>query len=422
MDSFECKAKQQRQPQKVAMQCGVLLFFVFLNPWFSQKSFSYQSIEKQHILQKYNSCLYQRGMSGHWVQDWEYANRTDYRNHGSYSDWHLADQNFTSTKSQPFRLATSYRWVDDSNCPIHEVDLQEFCNACLSLQINQILIMGDSLSIEFTQALQSLLGFPPIGRRATGFNARFQPWTMKCPASNHLITFLMVRLSQITDWENLAKQAREQQNITVVGRAQEFINSSNNKTAIIANLGSWMQTTREYKLGFMSFLEWLSYLEPNKVVTFWRPTIPGHFDCLPATSEEKTSFDWKHPVVQEPYKNYSEYYQIMDERNQTKQLTGLDTHRWELFESWNTWTYEKLHGVHYQLDHDDNINKDSSNLNDSAKNGQKVYWLNIFNSSVLRRDGHVGFGDCLHYYLPGPPDWWAHFFHSALLDLAHTNT
>lgn len=232
------------------------------------------------------SCLDDRGRTGQWKLDWDYANRSDYRNHGSYSYWHLADQNFTATPAQPFRLATAYRWIDDK-CPVHEVNLKEFCDACLELQINQILIMGDSLSIQFTQALQSLLGFPPIGRRAINFNARLRPWTMTCKPSSSSsatdntdfqITFLMDRLSAITDWENLANQSRGQ-----IGRTIDFIKFSKNKTAIIANLGAWMQTTTEYKKGFVYFLEWLNNLDdPNKIIPFWRPTIPGHLDCLPA--------------------------------------------------------------------------------------------------------------------------------------------
>ena len=275
------------------------------------------------------SCLYHRGRTGQWKLDWDYANRSDYRNHGSYADWHLADQNFTATPAQPFRLATAYRWIDDK-CPVHEVNLKGFCDACLELQINQILIMGDSLSIQFTQALQSLLGFPPVRRRANVFNARFRPWTMTCKPSSSSsatdvntdfkITFLMERLSPVTDWENLAAQSRKQS-----GRSIDFIKSSKSKTVIIANLGTWMQTTTEYKQGFIYFLEWLNNLDdPNKVIPFWRPTIPGHLDCLPAGSKEMIkSFDWKDIVPQEPYENYTEYYRIIDEGNRTKQSTGI---------------------------------------------------------------------------------------------------
>jgi hypothetical protein len=44
--------------------------------------------------------------------------------------------------------------------------------------------------------------------------------------------------------------------------------------------------------------------------------------------------------------------------------------------------------------------------------------LNVWNATILRKDGHVGFDDCLHYNLPGPTDWWVHFWYAALQDLA----
>ena len=49
-----------------------------------------------------------------------------------------------------------------------------------------------------------------------------------------------------------------------------------------------------------------------------------------------------------------------------------------------------------------------------------IYWLNVFNSTVLRRHGHIGFGDCLHYYLYlfGPPDFWSHLLQSYICELA----
>lgn len=287
-----------------------------------------------------NYCLHERGLDGYWLQDWRYANRTNYPNHGSYSNWHLANQKFTSTQSQPFRLATSFRWVD-KKCPVHEVNVEEFCNSFMVLGLNQVLIMGDSLSIEFTQALQSLLGFPPVGRRATSFNARFKPWTMTCPSpAAGTITFLLLRMSPLSDWENLARKARE----TQTGQAYEFINKSRNKTAVIANLGAWMQTTSEYEMGFRYFLEWLRYLNnPDKIMTFSRPTIPGHFGCLPSGEKGgESSYNWTQPVFQYPYKHYSEYDDMMKE---AVIRADVDTNRWELFESWNTWTLSILNEI-----------------------------------------------------------------------------
>ena len=192
-------------------------------------------------------CLERRGTLGRWVLDWEYANRSAYPNHGSYSSWHLAYQNFTATPSQPHRLATAYRWVDDE-CPVREVDPIGFCRACAVLGIDRILVLGDSINIEFVQSLQSLLGFPPEGRRATGFQARFRPWTMACPEDpsdpssvgthRQTITFQMMRMSPYDDWKNLGAQAQ-----TRTGKARDFVKATPRKTAIVANLGDLFSIT-----------------------------------------------------------------------------------------------------------------------------------------------------------------------------------
>jgi len=363
--------------------------------------FNYSSQAKAAILRSSpNVCLLERGSSGQWIQDWDYANRSSYLNFGSYSTWHLAASNFTPTPEQPFRLATSYRWEDDS-CPLQEVNYGDFCQACYRLHIHQVLVMGDSLSIEFLQSLQSLLGFPPTGRRAHSFNARFRPWTMKCP--QHNIIFLMKRMSPATDWLALQKGTASRQ----------FISESEAKTVIIANMGAWIKSKEEYKSAFQSFVSWLASLEHNnathnKAISFFRPTIPGHLGCLPSTNETSTnpkssdinknlmkSFDWKNVVSQEPYRNYNEYI-----TNQEEILSANSDYdyQWMEFEEFNSWS--------------------QTYVNASSGKGPRLHWLNIFPSSVRRRDGHIGFGDCLHYYLPGPIDWWSHFFQSSLMDLA----
>jgi len=113
-------------------------------------------------------CMNVRGESGKWVQDWTYANRTNYQNYGSYSTYHLAAQCFKPMPEQPFRLATAWRWEDD-NCPVTEITREGFCRVCEKLNITRIISAGDSLSQQFRFLLLSLAGNPPKGR-AVNFN------------------------------------------------------------------------------------------------------------------------------------------------------------------------------------------------------------------------------------------------------------
>ena len=52
--------------------------------------------------------------------------------------------------------------------------------------------------------------------------------------------------------------------------------------------------------------------------------------------------------------------------------------------------------------------------------------LDVLPMTILRRDGHIGDefrpaaipkGDCLHYALPGPVDWWNHLLFNNLNDV-----
>jgi hypothetical protein len=86
----------------------------------------------------------------------------------------------------------------------------------------------------------------------------------------------------------------------------------------------------------------------------------------------------KPPVLTEgqrerPYLTYSEY------ANATAAQNERDPFSWYLFEEYNAHVKRTARDVFYVFD--------------------------VFNMTVLRKDGHNGGGDCLHYR-PGPGDWW----------------
>jgi hypothetical protein len=250
--------------------------------------------------------------------------------------------------------------------------------------------MGDSLSNEFQRSLVSLLGHPPSGHKATTFNGQFLPISIPCQldASSFIVNILSYRRSPIADWKALAAETQLlRNNETIKNNGQrDFVENNPNRTAIVANIGTWMQSMEEYQEGFDSLLSWLDSFHPTKIIAFYRETIPGHPGCKPhgETGQEK-DYDWIHPVHEEPHANYESFARLNT------------TYNYDLFEAFNGYSRKKI-----QKRSDDNVT---------------IHWLNVYNSSVLRRDGHIGCGDCLHYYLPGPTDWWAHFFYTAVRDL-----
>lgn len=352
-----------------------------------------------------------RGSSGRWILDFNYSYRHDYPNYGSYSTWHIAAQNFTPTNEQPYRLAASYRWVDDSHPkllngtaapgygPLREISLDEFCAACHKLNISRILSLGDSLSNQFKQSLLSLLGFPPQGRAATGFNANLRPQTIRCTTPESFdIQVMWMRRSALHEVLSLSAGGNHAMH-------EAFIADNQNKTAVVANFGTWLKTIEEFQQALEAFLSWIdtSPLVESKEKLgpiFFRETIPGHYPCKPEGKKENVeTYDWKVPLVDAPFESYREY------RNFSDTYVGAPStymYQWQQFEAYNEYALGRL------------LNRSES----AAAQTLPIYWLNVFNSSVLRRDGHIGFGDGLHYYLPGPPDFWSHFFHSYICELA----
>ena len=369
---------------------------------FDNKTLDYQGVVGKRNSPKTTSdsecsssfCLKHRGNEGMWVQDWNYANSTNYPNYGSPKTWHVAAQNFVPTLEQPYRLATSWVWKDKS-CPVQVTTKRGFCEACQKLNITRILILGDSLSVQFERSLVSLLGYPPPKDVAGEFN--MPPITIEC-SRKQSIKIDCFRRHELDNWRQLRDEIKERfqhndpdppftpemssSSVSDLSYFRKFARDTPGRTAIVANLGAWMKSQAEFQEGFQIMLDWVdSFPKQKGIIGFFRDIIPGHSGCKPTVTE---GYDWSIPVKEEPFKNM-------------KELTAA-SFQWGAFGDWSEYAKKRL--------------------KERKDDGAHWHLLNNFNSGVLRRDGHVGGGDCLHYYLPGPTDWWVHFFYTALLDAA----
>jgi hypothetical protein len=334
-----------------------------------------------------------QGQRGRWIQDWEYARRTSYPNDGSYSNWHIAAQQFRPTPQQPFRLATSWYWHDEYR-PLHLIDKAGFCTVSQSLNITRLLILGDSLSIQFHRSLLSLLGHGPRGRKASRFQAIFNPTDISCPNQQHNIIVKLERVSPLSDWLQLERK----------DHISKFVQENPNNTLVVANLGTWIQTMNDYQKGLHALLQWIDSVLPTtttttttttRVIPFFRPTIPGHPDCQPNQGNNQTTtaknynndYNWSIPVEEVPWDSYVDFQVHFNHWNTINhnQTTKNITFQWDQFEEYNDYTKQQ-------------INMFSS----SGAYHTTWHWLNVYNSTVLRRDGHIGFDDCLRKYSSEP--------------------
>lgn len=382
-------------------------------------------------------CLLKRGLSGKWVQDYKYAARNVYPNHIPYTStrWHYADMKRLEMGKQ-FMPYNTYKWVDDT-CPMSEITKSGFCQVMFHLNMDQVLIIGDSLSMQFRKALEAMLGFP----FTFVSNETMVDWLAKkevvIPCDDHDITSrdgtthvdFQIRIQLLVlmpyrdaiamhprrnetwvreVWKNSAARLQNNKKLEKslyqkdrnIWEKKKFIENNERGTAIVMNLGAWMNSFSEYRPSIEALLAWVDTLPKEKIVPFFRDTVPGFPSCEPRGEIE--TFDWTQYPKLRPYSNYAEYQRHLEWKKQQPEAKSWkvydEVHSNGTFEMYNQYTKDMI----------------ASRPNDSVK----IHWLNVYNATILRHDGLMGFSDCLHQHLPGPSDTWVQFFYSALLDLA----
>lgn len=388
----------------------------------------------------------QRGTSGKWIQDWDYAKRNTFIDHVRFYTWGLRGTPDFSIETSLRRNATSYKWVDD-NAPLTEISLDGFCQVAYHLNISRVLIIGDSLSQDFRRSLEAHLGFTHPGKhriKSLFEQLVYDQFEVPCEQSVsdpnfHSVTTAFVKIN------GLRESRTGVIDVTRSGKAgvPDFVSGNPNKTALIFNVGAHMPNLEEYKLAFDMMLRWVDSWwndnddinTNNKLYAFFRETVPGHPGCkpqgtklmnvppneieqLPKEEKElayKEQFELTKADGTKPYTSHSEYLastQSMMQAEQFQQQQSSDNSS----SSWKGFDFKHANGTV------EAFNEYSWSVINERKeqtgNLLHVHWLNVYNSTVLRKDGHVAFGDCLHYLQPGPYSNWIHLFYSGLLDLA----
>jgi len=378
------------------------------------------------------TCFEKRGLSGKWMQDVDYARRNVYPNHRPYTTtpWHIADSLFKPTPKEPFHSYNTYKWIDD-HCPTSEITLDGFCQVMNKLNMPQILVIGDSISMQFRKGLEAMLGFPfaslhhgrdwldtdkvvipcdDVEETPSGFSVKIFMLGLKPyrdsvalhPQANQTLLEQIFRDSapRLKDPKKLRRTMNGHAHKINVRKQWVESNPGMNRTAVVMNIGAWMNSMEQYEPSLKGLFAWLDTLTKEKIVPFFRDTIPGHPECNPIG--DRDTFDWSNYPRVEPYTNYQEFVQETQLKRSRPQASDWPAH-WKYqsngtFEHFNQWTKDVIAQRPADL--------------------VKINWLNNYNSSILRRDGLIGFTDCLHHNLPGPKDGEVHMFYSALLDMA----
>jgi hypothetical protein len=322
------------------------------------------------------TCLGDVGQNGTWVQDWEFAEE-----YGQYPEPRVVEVGpfiartwgkFKPSESAPFRWESSWKWIDYSpnGCQVDfTMSADDLCDVLSKLDVHRVLFIGDSLANQQYLSLLNRLGSDRIKNTTTskyGLHAN-----LACRSQN-------IDLFMGKEGGGQAFPHSKRQEYVLSNATRQFINSDPNRLLAVMNIGAHYHKMEHYKEDLDLLIQWLQEFNRPNDLYFFRTTVPGHPRCKPKNPRK---FDWTRGVREVPLKTYHDY-QI------------VETHDWNLFEDYNAYTRATLRSSNIRI-------------------------LDVFNMTILRRDGHTGGLDCLHYVTPGPVDFWNHLLYTHLKELAN---
>jgi len=333
-----------------------------------------------------NECRHLRGRAGHWFQDMEYAKLAQYKRPISFYAG-KADREFIPTEDEPFRLPTTYKWVDTlyPDCQTQLVTLEGMCNVMQRLGLRRLLFLGDSLTYHASQSMHKLLG--ALGDADFG-NGRLKGFVypFECSGGNE-IQLQLIRNDELNNLDNEPKN--NEPNCEQKGFCWRWLEdyvSNPAPTLVVANTGGHIHDIGRFRTAFDSFVETIDSVNRPDDVVFFRTSVPGHRDCM-----------------KKGIKPFIDHHEYMER----------ETKKW----NWNMF-----------VKHNNYVDRQLTDRDARGAGRAHIEILDVYPMTVLRPDGHASSpdcgnncgreDDCLHYSLPGPVDWWNHLLYSNLLDLA----
>ena len=347
-----------------------------------------------------HKCQDLLGSNGTWIQDWDFAKK-----YGQYSSpiaYPLGPHGqrtvgrFRPSTDAPYPWPTSWKWQDsNANCQINVMTHEGICDDLIRLGVRRILFYGDSLTQGMYESFMNLIGHVRID--GVGYSGSFI-----CESNNDnetvhddndtdaVLSDTIIHVLHKRDNGGMAFPNSPRGVYNIDNKTQRFINMSIDRAIGVFNIGAHYHNFTHYQEDMDIMLQSLSNLARSQDLYFFRSTSPGHHDCCC-----NKRFNWTLGTRITPLKSYSEYSIPHDHK-----------YDWDKFEHYNAYT--QLHLLHASKNFDVLVSR------------APVFFLNIFNMTVLRHDGH-GPGDCLHY-LSAVTDWWNHLLFTYLQELSRVET
>lgn len=262
-----------------------------------------------------------------------------------------------------------YEWVPTGGCELTKMNLDRFCKFMDKSKLTHLFFVGDSLSFMMAESFWRQMGEQTFSQfdfaktpsdgsleltRSDTTEAESVGFEQKLSCPTNTITFEYHRNDKLSE-----TRKREKCGDKVIGTTfcypwwDSYLQNAD-KTLLVANTGLHHHHPESFRTSFDSFFSRISQANTGPVI--FRLSVPGHPNCQKYT---------------QPLQNENEF-ELSNE------------FRWDLVPSFNTYARSKF--------------QESQNPNFKI--------LDVYNMSILRPDGHLHADDCLHYKVPGVPDWW----------------
>jgi len=334
------------------------------------------------------NCLELRGQDGKWVHD-----EQGYK----YPVPEFIPKNELTRYFGPvdgIAPRTQWTWEDSSpQCQTQLFSREGFCNLMVHLDLQRIFFIGDSLTFQQLRSFWQLMsteGHRSIIQHQTrknnpsdwgGPETKYLPFksTIDCGEGGGEATHILEVVFKRTD-DLRADLAMEEEELYHQNWLKPYLQSTAN-TLLVANTGMHTPDQEAYQSDLDTFVETVHSLNRPRDVIAYRSSVPGHANCMDHKQPFGSIGEFQHP----------------------------DLYQWGNIDGYNQYTRHKLQEV--------------GRSSGGVDGGLSPYWvyLDVYPMTILRPDGHKSPNrDCVHYILPGPPDWWNHLMFSNLLDLAQS--
>ena len=275
-------------------------------------------------------CLRMRGQRGLWVQDDKFAAQNGRYFTSDNRFEHTFEPYYKASRNQPFRRATTYRWVD-AQCPIIPVSRKGFCNVMAELGLKRIHIIGDSLQQQFAMALWGLLG------HTTKVFPRYEEsneWVrcVDCFDKACAFTIDFTRNDFLSNEINKLKDEKPNCGHNYCFPWLPKYLSTPGKTLLFANMGPHVHSFGRYKEYFDDFVKLINRVRKSGDIVVFRTSVPGHAGCD----------DWFQNYTAAPLldNHYLEPYERIEDFERTLEKEGL--YNWNLIPKFNQYSEFKF--------------------------------------------------------------------------------